>query len=92
MNNPQIVISIPGGVVQEIFASDPDTGIVLVYWDTHETALQDPDVVRIGVAGRQRHVRVVDFPPQPLAELAGTDAELAVEAAFEEGVLHEPSC
>lgn len=92
MNNPQVVICISGGVIQEIFTSDRDTGIVLLDWDAERTTAHDPAVVSVHLADRNKLVRVIDFTPQPLAELAGTDAELAVEAAFEEGVLHEPSC
>jgi hypothetical protein len=92
LNNPQVVICVSGGVIQEIFASDRDTGIVVVDWDSQVHDRNDPHVVCIRVGGRPRYVKVADFPPQPLAELAGTDADRAVEAAFEQGVLHEPTC
>ena len=39
---PTVIISVHGGLVQDVFCSDPDTRVALVDWDQNVTALAIP--------------------------------------------------
>ena len=88
----EVILVVHGGVVQEVFCSEPDASFILVDWDTAGAPADDPAVVRLRQAAKTRHVLVQPLAPQPLHELAGSETERAIEAAFEQGVLVEPAC
>lgn len=87
MTRPQVVLNVHGGTVQDVFASIPDLQVVVVDWDTDE--LETPALVDLSLDGRRCSAAVVEFPPSPLEELAGSDVEQAIDAACDQGVLCE---
>lgn len=79
-----IVLNVHGGVVQDVFASEPDVEVTLVDWDVEGADADHPDVVSItDRLGRTRHAYVAPLPIVSHEQLAGTDAEAAMEAARE---------
>lgn len=87
MTRPQIVLNVHGGIVQDVFASSPDLHVVVVDWDTD--GLDSPALVDLSLDGRRCSAAVVEMPPVPLEELAGSDVEQAIDAACDQGVLCE---
>lgn len=87
MARPQIVLNVRGGIVQDVFASNPDLQVVVVDWDTE--GFESPALVELTLNGKRCTASVVTFPAQPLEELAGSDVEQAVDAACEQGLLCE---
>jgi hypothetical protein len=87
MTRPQIVLNVHGGIVQGVFASSPDLHVVVVDWDTE--GLDSPALVDFSLEGRRCSAAVVEMPPVPLEELAGSDVEQAIDAACDQGVLCE---
>jgi hypothetical protein len=87
MTRPQVVLNVHGGIVQDVFASDTELLVVVVDWDTD--GLESPALVDISLEGRRCSAAVVEMPPVPLEELAGSDVEQAIDAACHQGVLCE---
>lgn len=85
MTRPRIVVNVYGGIVQGVFASSPELHVVVVDWDTD--GLNSPALVDLSLAGRRCSAAVVELAPVPLEELAGSDAEQAIDAACAQGVL-----
>lgn len=85
MTRPQIVLNVHGGIVQDVFASIPELHVVVVDWDTD--GLESPVLVDLSLEGRRCSAVVVEMPPVPLEELAGSDVEQAIDAACDQGVL-----
>jgi hypothetical protein len=84
MERFEIVICVSGGVVQEVFSSEPHIDVTLVDWDCLPT-----DAEAVQVPG-QRYIQpaiVTIWDAQPLSRLAGSDAEAAIEAAAERSLL-----
>jgi hypothetical protein len=75
----QIVLNVSGGVVQDVFSSDPTAQILLVDWDLEGNAPTDCDIVVLD--DNQREAQVADLRALPLVELAGTDVAAAIEAS-----------
>ena len=82
---PQVVINVNGGLVQGVFASLSELQVIVVDWDTDE--INNFSRVDLVLDGRDCTASVIDFPPSPLEELAGSDVEQAIEAACDQGVL-----
>ena len=82
---PQIVLNVHGGIVQDVFASNPDLHVVVVDWDTD--GLNSPALVDLSLDGRRCSAAVVEMPPVPLEELAESDVEQANDAASDQEVL-----
>lgn len=80
---PMVVVEISGGVLQEAYASDPATRLVLVDWDADAGDVgKDRRVVEIlGDYGRSQCAYVTEFSTVPIASLPGTDAAAAMEKA-----------
>jgi len=79
---PRIVLSISGGVLQEVFASDPTTEAVLVDWDAEGAAPSDRGIVE--VPDRRTSTKLVavrEYPVLPWKDLPGTEADTALKAA-----------
>jgi hypothetical protein len=72
-----IVITMDGGLIQDVFSTDPDIEVVSVDWDCEGS---DPDdLVRFTDAeGKECHAFVCLQPVLPFAHLERTDAETAV--------------
>ena len=79
---PKIVLNMSGGLVQEVFASDPAITVALVDWDTEGCDPSDNGIVEIpdGRGGTQL-AHVAECPVEPLEQLAGTETEAALKAA-----------
>ena len=80
MPEMQVVINVHGGLVQEVFASEPLAELVVVDWDVAPGDHQAV-VVEIG----QRHLRASVQHPiiRPIGHLAGSDVEAVIDAACE---------
>ena len=82
---PQIVLNISGGVLQDVFSSDPAITLMLVDWDTEGCDSSDNGIVEIpGEYGGTQLANVAECPVQPLEQLAGTETEAALKAAGRE--------
>jgi hypothetical protein len=78
----QIVLNISGGIVQEVFCSDPAAEVIVVDWDTEHCSPDEPGMVTVrNFYDREHRVLVGRREVLPLGELAGTDAEAAIEEA-----------
>ncbi|NLX98617.1 MAG: hypothetical protein GXY83_20860 [Rhodopirellula sp.] len=79
---PKVVLNISGGVLQDVFSSDPAIAVTLVDWDTDGSARSDDGVVEISnERGGTQLAAVAECPVSPLADLAGTKTEAALKAA-----------
>ena len=80
MPEMQVVINVHGGLVQEVFASEPLSELVVVDWDV---APDDHQTVEVQIG--QRHLRASVQNPiiQPIGHLAGSDVEAVIDAAYE---------
>jgi len=78
----KVVLSISGGVLQDVFASDPAIALIRVDWDTEGSDPSEPGVVEIpdGRGGTQL-AAVAEYPLLPLTDLVGTETEAALKAA-----------
>ncbi|MEX2171771.1 MAG: hypothetical protein WD851_20800 [Pirellulales bacterium] len=75
-----LVISVSGGVVQEVFAESPAPRVILVDWDT-ETCHEGSSLVRSsGADGKSLLARVAEFPTNNVPA-ANSDVSLALAAA-----------
>lgn len=82
MPAPKVVLNLSGGVVQEVFASDPAITVALVDWDTEGSDPSDNGMVEIpDDRGGTQLAHVAECPLEPLGQLAGTETEAALKAA-----------
>ena len=75
-----IVISVHGGMVQGVFASDELADVVVVDWDV---APGDEGVIEIKHAGQLLRASVQHPIVEPLTDLAGSELEAVIDAACE---------
>ncbi len=87
MKGPLVVINVNGGIVQDVFAPIPDLRVIVVDWDVDE--FDNPAQVELELQGENCSAAVIDLPVSPLEELAGSDAEQAIDAACEQGILSD---
>lgn len=88
MPKPEIILSIHGGVLQDVFASDPDIDIILVDWDVAGSVPDDEGLIH-AVHNKRLVKAFVSRPnPFPLRELAGSEIEALINAAEEQDVHH----
>ena len=90
VKNPTVIISVHGGLVQDVFCSDPVTRVVLVDWDQEGEGVGLPGVIEIESDGRQHAVAVVEYETAKLTDLQGTDIEKALVTAHLHGQLDHP--
>ena len=78
----KIVLNISGGVLQDVFSSDPAIAVTRVDWDTEGSDSSEPGIVQIpdGRGGTQL-ANVAEYPVLPLTDLVGTEIEAALKAA-----------
>ena len=78
----KVVLNISGGVLQDVFGSDPAIAVTRVDWDTEGSNSSEPGIVEIpdGRGGTQL-VAVAEYPVLPLTDLVGTETEAALKAA-----------
>lgn len=80
MTQPEIVISILGGMVQDVYCSGELEDLVVVDWDVDQS---DEGVVEAKQGRRTLRARVSHPVIWPLNQLAGSEIEAVVEAAGE---------
>jgi len=80
MSQPQIVINIQGGVIQEVFCSGPLAELTVVDWDTEPG---DEGVTEVVHRGETLRAHVVHPIIVPLHRLTGSEIEAMIEAAGE---------
>ena len=90
MYRPQIVIHLHAGQIQQVYSSDRDVEVIAVDWDVSPVWPRS-NTVAVEMKRRTLFARVGQLTPLPLHELAGSQLERAVEAAFEQGILAEPA-
>jgi hypothetical protein len=79
---PKVVLNMGGGLVQEVFASDPAITVALVDWDTEGCDPSDNRIVEIPAErGGTQLAHVAECAVEPLGQLAGTETEAALKAA-----------
>jgi len=79
---PKVVLNISGGVLQDVFGSDPTITVVRVDWDTEGCSPSDNRIVEITDGhGHTQLADVAEYNVSSLEELAGTDTEAALNAA-----------
>ena len=79
---PKIVLNISGGVLQDVFSSDPAITVALVDWDTEGCSPSDNGIVEItDERGGTQLANVAEYPVSPLEQLADTETEAALKAA-----------
>jgi len=83
---PTVIISVHGGLVQDVFCSDPNTRVVLVDWDQDSHCVGHPGVIE----SDGKAVAVVEYPLADFNSLQGTDVERALESAHLHGQLQVP--
>ena len=78
----KIVLNISGGVLQDVFSSDPAINIVACDWDTEGSDPSDDGIVELpdGRGGTQL-ANVAEYPVLSFTDLAGTETEAALKAA-----------
>lgn len=81
MEKPEIVICQSGGVVQSVYASDLKVEVRVVDWDADLEDSDLPGVVVVKFRGRSAAAYVSQIECEPLANLAGSDIEQAIEAS-----------
>jgi hypothetical protein len=88
MPKPEFVLSIHGGVLQDVYASDPDIDIILVDWDVAGSLPEEEGLVH--AVHNKRLVKAFVSRPNPflLCDLAGSDIEALINAAEQQDVNH----
>ena len=80
MAQTELVVILQDGIIQEVFASDPDCEIWLVDWET-QTSEPSPHLIQTEWNGQLLQALVTHPNPRPLRRLSGSDAEAVIEAA-----------
>jgi len=79
---PKVVLNISGGVLQDVFGSNPAVDVVLVDWDVEGCDSSEQGIVEIPDGhGRTQLAAVAEYPVWPLERLVGTDTAAALQAA-----------
>lgn len=82
MSKLQLVINVYGGLVQEVFCSDPEIEVLLVDWDVEPADAEHPSVVHVPADGRRSQLAyVAPLAVQALDALQGTQVAAAIDAA-----------
>jgi len=90
MPRPQLVVNMSGGLVRDVYCSVPGIQVLVVDWDIATAVPGEPGIVSVPVDTDFELACVSEMAVEPLAQLAGTDVEAAVDAAYEQGVLCDP--
>jgi hypothetical protein len=78
---PKVVLNISGGVLQDVFSSDPAISIVACDWDTEGCSPSDMGIVEVPADRGRQLANVAEYPVTPLSDLEGTETEAALKAA-----------
>ena len=78
----QLVINVYGGLVQEVFCSDPEIEVLLVDWDVEAADTEHPSVVHVTADGRRSQpAYVTPLTVQAINALQGTQVAAAIDVA-----------
>jgi hypothetical protein len=78
----QIVVSVHGGVVQDVFCSADEAELIMVDWDADLCDSSDRNIARITEPGGDERLAFVSkCLAEPLWTMAGTDVEAAIRNA-----------
>jgi hypothetical protein len=88
-DGPRIVVNVSGGVVQDVYCSNPQADFVIVDWDTDGCDPTEGGIVEVG----RQVAHVAQREVYPLDKLAGTDVGAAL-SVFEQVSIQEvtPVC
>lgn len=82
MSKSQLVINVYGGLVQEVFCSDPEIEVLLVDWDVEPADAEHPSVVQVPSDSRRSQLAyVAPLTVQALDAVHGTQVAAAIDAA-----------
>lgn len=85
MQKPRIIISVYGGLVQDVFCSVRDAQVVLVDWDQDAEAATEESVAKSGPIAPL----VGAFAVRPIDDLVDTEEHAVIRDACDKGVLDE---
>jgi hypothetical protein len=77
----KVVLNISGGVLQDVFSSDPAISVVVCDWDTEGCSPSDMGIVEVPADRGTQLANVAEYPVLPLTDLVGTETEAALKAA-----------
>jgi hypothetical protein len=81
MPSLQLVINVYGGLVQEVFCSDPEIEVLLVDWDVEPEDAEHPSIVHVPADDRRSQLAyVAPLAVQALDALPGTQVAAAIDA------------
>jgi hypothetical protein len=86
--NSEIILSIHGGVLQDVYASDADIDIILVDWDFAGSVTDEEGLIHAVHNERLIKAFVSRPNPFPLHDLAGSEIETLINAAEQQDVHH----
>ena len=76
----RVVVNVYGGVVQDVFCSDPRARAAIVDWDNEGRDSSEDGIVEVQMEDGGKHFAyVTDYATQPLENLPGTDVEKALK-------------
>ena len=82
MANLQLVIIVDGGIVREVFCSQPEIEVLLVDWDVEPSDADHPAVVQIPSDSRRpQYAYVASLAVQASDAILGTKVAAAIDAA-----------
>lgn len=82
-----IVISLRGGLVEEVYCTDEGTPVMVVDWDVDRGRSRKQSVVEFPFGRSEHKARVMPADVHPLFELTGSDIEAAIDAACDAGLI-----
>ncbi len=74
-DGPRIVVNVSGGVVQDVYCSDPQADLTVVDWDTDGCDLTEGGMVEVG----RQVAHITGLDAEPLEAMAGTDVGAALD-------------
>jgi hypothetical protein len=86
----QFVINVHGGIVQDVYCSDPAAEVLVVDWDVDGSQPGEPGIVEVQLPRYTLNAAVGTLSVSPLQSLAGTDVQAALDAAQAQGLLTRP--
>jgi len=89
-DKPTVVISVHGGLVQDVFCAEPETRVILIDWDQEGQSLGLPGVVEVQCDGKSVIASVVEYGSASFDAMKDTDVARALEAAYLHGQLDKP--
>lgn len=87
MTRPRVIVSVHGGLVQDVFCSVSGIRMLVVDWDVDGSFPGEPGIVDVPLVTGRCQACMTDVAATSADELAGTDIEAAINAARQQGVL-----